>query len=115
MFGVNLDDIDIDGKDPNGNYPEVERYGANNYPDTRDSREIEFYENYTSERYTPRVAARSTSFAAAYGGYKYQFNTEEELITSPVFQRCLGQALAHKDREIASLRNELLKPYWARD
>jgi len=46
---------------------------------------------------------------------KWEFYTEEELITSSVFQRCLGQALAHKDREIDSLRKELMKPYWARD
>lgn len=46
--------------------------------------------------------------------YKWQFIDDEGLITSEIFQRCLGQSLAHKDREINSLREELLKPYWER-
>lgn len=40
--------------------------------------------------------------------FRYSFNTEEELITSDVFQRCLGQSLAFKDHEIMRLRSELL-------
>lgn len=40
--------------------------------------------------------------------YKYQFKNEEDLITSDIFQKCLGQALAHKDKTIYELRQELL-------
>jgi hypothetical protein len=40
--------------------------------------------------------------------YRYRFQTEEELITSEIFQRCLGKALALKDKEIAQLRQELM-------
>lgn len=40
--------------------------------------------------------------------YRYSFDTEEELITSEIFQRCLGQSLAFKDREIMRLRMEIL-------
>lgn len=41
--------------------------------------------------------------------YKYQFKNEEDLITSDIFQKCLGQALAHKDRVIRNLQDELLE------
>lgn len=40
--------------------------------------------------------------------YKYQFKDEESLITSEVFQKCLGQSLAHKDRIIRELQEEIL-------
>lgn len=40
--------------------------------------------------------------------YKYQFKDEESLITSEVFQKCLGQSLAHKDKTIRGLQQELL-------
>lgn len=39
----------------------------------------------------------------------YTFYSEEELITSPVFQTQLSMALAHKDKQIAELRAEILK------
>ena len=87
-------DIDIDGRYPNGNFPEEDRY--NSGWQCRDS--YDYAENTPPQKV-----------------YKYQFQTEEELITSEIFQKCLGQSLAHKERQIASLRNELLKPYWARD
>lgn len=40
--------------------------------------------------------------------YKYEFRDEEELITSGIFQRCLGQSLAHKDKIIRQLQEEIL-------
>lgn len=40
--------------------------------------------------------------------YKYQFKDEEDLITSEIFQRCLGQSLAHKDKIIRQLQEEIL-------
>ncbi len=40
--------------------------------------------------------------------YKYQFEDEESLITSKVFQKCLGQSLAHKDKIIRQLQEEIL-------
>lgn len=41
--------------------------------------------------------------------HRYRFQTKEELITSEIFQRCLGQALALKDKEIHALREEILE------
>lgn len=81
MFGVDLSDIDIDGRDPNGNYP-------GDY-----------------DGYMPRE-----SFADSYDppSPKYEFYSYEALVTSKVFQEALSKSLAHKDREIESLRNELL-------
>ena len=46
--------------------------------------------------------------------YKYQFQTEEELVTSDFFQKQLTMALAFKDETIRKLQDELMKPYWAR-
>lgn len=40
--------------------------------------------------------------------FKYEFRDEEDLITSEIFQKCLGQALAHKDRVIRELQEEIL-------
>ena len=40
--------------------------------------------------------------------YKYKFEDEESLITSEIFQRCLGQSLAHKDKIIKQLQEEIL-------
>jgi hypothetical protein len=40
--------------------------------------------------------------------YMYQFKNKETLASSAVFQECLGQALAHKDKTIRDLQNELL-------
>lgn len=42
----------------------------------------------------------------------FVFRSEEDLIASPVFQRCLGQALAHKQRQIDSLRQEIMELYY---
>ena len=39
----------------------------------------------------------------------YTFNSEEELVTSAIFQKHLGMALAHKDKTIRQLENELMK------
>ncbi|MNK14353.1 hypothetical protein D3C87_324650 [compost metagenome] len=75
------DSLDIDGRDINGNFPEESHW---------DNQRVE---HDHSDYFTPS---------------KYHFKTEEDLITSPVFQRCLGQALAFKDREIAQLRQELM-------
>lgn len=41
--------------------------------------------------------------------YMYEFRTDEELINSAVFQRHLAKSLAHKDKTIRELQNELLK------
>lgn len=39
----------------------------------------------------------------------YTFYSEEELCTSIVFQKHLGMALAHKDKVIRDLENEIMK------
>lgn len=83
MFGVDLSDIDIDGRDPNGNYPD---YDTN-------------YHRRSCEPYEPEPAPTI---------YPYKFTDLEHLMTSKFFQQALTAALAHKDREIESLRNELL-------
>lgn len=51
--------------------------------------------------------SRSDDYYEPY--YKYQFRNEEDLITSEIFQKCLGQSLAHKDRIISGLQDELLE------
>lgn len=82
-------DIDIDGRDSNGN--QVGGYGGSCYGRN------DGYDNhsYHYEEPAPR--------------YEYQFKTEEELINSEIFQNHLGKSLAHKDRTIRDLQNELLK------
>lgn len=40
--------------------------------------------------------------------HKYEFRDEEDLITSDIFQKCLGQSLAHKDKIIRELQEEIL-------
>lgn len=40
---------------------------------------------------------------------KYQFNTLEDLVTSTVFQEQLGLALQHKQKQIDSLRLEVIE------
>lgn len=42
----------------------------------------------------------------------YIFYSEEELITSSVFQTQLSMALAHKDEQIVELKNELYRAMW---
>lgn len=39
----------------------------------------------------------------------YTFFSEEALVTSEVFQKHLGMSLAHKDKVIRDLENELMK------
>lgn len=39
----------------------------------------------------------------------YTFYSEEALVTSDVFQKHLGMSLAHKDKVIRDLENELMK------
>lgn len=41
--------------------------------------------------------------------YKYEFFNIEDLVKSKIFQEQLKMALSHKQREIDSLRQELLK------
>lgn len=41
--------------------------------------------------------------------YKYVFRDDEELISSEIFQNHLRKSLAHKDKTIRDLQNELLK------
>lgn len=41
--------------------------------------------------------------------YQYYFKDYQDLATSDVFQKALTMALAHKDREIESLRNEIME------
>lgn len=40
--------------------------------------------------------------------YLYQFESKESLMSSAVFQECLKQSLAFKDKVITDLQNELL-------
>ncbi len=40
--------------------------------------------------------------------YQYKFETYEALATSEVFQKALSEALAFKNKEINSLRNEII-------
>lgn len=40
--------------------------------------------------------------------YKYEFHDEEALVTSKIFQKYLGMGLAHKDKIIRELQQELL-------
>ncbi len=44
----------------------------------------------------------------------YTFYSEEALVTSAVFQKHLGMALAHKDRAIEKLRAELWELHCAK-
>lgn len=46
---------------------------------------------------------------------KYEFNSEEELIASQVFQRALSKCLEHKDATIRALQQELLNLYEPRN
>lgn len=39
----------------------------------------------------------------------YTFYSEEDLVTSAIFQKHLSMALAHKDKNIRELQNEILK------
>lgn len=39
----------------------------------------------------------------------FSFNSEQELIQSEVFQRCLCKTLEHKERDIHKLRLEILE------
>lgn len=41
--------------------------------------------------------------------YQYYFKDYEDLVTSDVFQKALSMSLAHKDKEIESLRNEIME------
>lgn len=83
-------DVDIDGRDSNGNW--VGGYGGGCY-----SREEESYRWDNSTSYNPPSPS-----------YKYQFKDEEDLITSEIFQKCLGDSLAHKDKIIRQLQEEIL-------
>lgn len=38
----------------------------------------------------------------------YTFYSEEDLVTSAIFQKHLSMALAHKDKNIRELQNEIL-------
>lgn len=40
--------------------------------------------------------------------YKHEFKDDEDLITSEIFQKHLGLALAHKDKIIRQLQEEIL-------
>lgn len=59
----------------------------------------------------------STSYSYSYSSIDdyippsplYTFHSEEELVTSNVFQKHLGMSLAHKDKKIMELMNELLR------
>lgn len=77
----NPDDWDIDGRNSAG-----EHYS---------SKEGSFYPDYCSD--------------SEPSSYKFQFKTEEELVSSVVFQRQLTKAIAFKDKIIAELQAELLK------
>lgn len=72
--------------------------GDDDYPDLGDERrgnDIDYGGDYHDyESITPY--------------YKYQFKDEEDLITSAIFQKCLGQSLAHKDKIIRQLQEEIL-------
>ncbi len=80
-WGSDYTELDIDGKDANGN-----SYG---------------YDYNEPSRYDTTIYS-----------YKYEFNTKEALISSKVFQECLTQALAHKDKQIRDLQNELLNVHF---
>lgn len=41
----------------------------------------------------------------------FSFYSEEELVTSEIFQKHLTMALKHKDKSIRDLQNELLKTW----
>lgn len=77
-------------------------FGESHYTDLGDyplgytEPQEESYSWHETSRYVPPM-------------YKYQFKDYEELACSEVFQKALTQALAHKDREIESLRNEIMK------
>lgn len=89
MYGqAGWDEVDIDGRDANGNFPEEsDRWGRCSY--TSNER--------PQDDYTPSKPH-----------YKWMFYDDEALITSEIFQRLLGQALEFKNKEIAQLRQELM-------
>lgn len=80
--------IDIDGCDANGNH-------VSTWSDAQ------WDAHYAQCSDSPSGGGSSYS-------YMYEFRNKEELMASKVFQEALMQSLAHKDREIASLRKELL-------
>lgn len=87
MYGnSDWQDLDIDGKGANGDGSPWASHSEDEYS----------WKHSTTYHLSTREVA------------KYQFNTEEELITSTIFQKCLGQALAHKDNIIRQLQEEIL-------
>ncbi len=70
------------------------------------------YGQHTNALFTPckehERGVHSHSFIAPKPEPVWKFYTEEEMITSTVFQRCLTQALSLKDKQIRDLQNEIL-------
>ena len=83
-------DIDIDGRDSNGDY--LNDRGYNSVIDYRD---------YHDSQCNP-----SNNQAPI---YLYKFKDKEDLLQSTIFQECLRQSLDFKDRSIRELQIELLK------
>lgn len=57
---------------------------------------------YGSSRHEPDYEAAERVRAL------YTFYSEEDLVTSAIFQKHLSMALAHKDKNIRELQNEIL-------
>lgn len=86
--------------------PRVQRkermfFNTENEPDLGDER-----------RGGPSSDDSSYGYSCSCPSYQYQYQTLEAVVTSAVFQQQLGMALAHKDREIESLRNGLLAKHY---
>lgn len=77
------EDIDIDGRDSNGNH--VGGFGYGWYDDSPPRYEY------------PEIKP------------KFVFYSEQELVTSDVFQKQLGLALAYKDRYLKELQEEMMQ------